>query len=124
MCVEDDAEKIPIDAVAFIENEPDAKIEKFFIDESEYIRQLSQKYGIDFMRIDIKKLKSKMLFPQDIKEMRHGIVWHSGTLLGESEYGLWGRKFLYFELDAKDSDLIKRQLENAMNKIYENIFHL
>lgn len=124
LCVEDDSEKLPVDAVAYIENEPDAKIHKFFIDESEYIRQLSQKYGIDFIRMDITKLKSKMLFPQDIEEMHHGIIWHSGTLTGESEYGLWGCKYLYFELNAKDNDSIKSQLENAMNTIYENIFHL
>ena len=124
LCVDDDSEKIPVDAVAYIENEPDEKIREFFRNESEYIRQLSQKYGIDFTCMDAEKLKSKMIFPQDIKEMRHGIIWRSSTLTGESEYGLWGRKCLYFELNAKDDDSIKSQLENAMNTIYENIFHL
>ena len=124
LCVDDDSEKIPVDAVAYIENEPDEKIREFFRNESEYIRQLSQKYGIDFTCMDAAKLKSKMIFPQDIKEMCHGIIWHSSTLTGESEYGLWGRKCLYFELNAKDDDSIKSQLENAMNTIYENIFHL
>ena len=124
LCVEDDADKMPVDVVAYIENEPDAKIQKFFRNESDFLSQLSQKYGIDFIRMDISKLKSKMIFPQDIKELRHGIVWHTGTLTGESEYGLWGRKCLYFELNAKDDDSIKSQLENAMSTIYENIFHL
>lgn len=119
LCVRDNKDNLPNDAVAYIASEPDEKIRDFFNSEADWIARLSAKYGIDFIQADYEKVRSIMLFPQDFKEMRHGIIWRSNASTSENEYGLFGRKYFYFELNSESKKPLKQQLEDVMINIYD-----
>lgn len=119
LCIEDSKDNLPYDVVAYIETVPNETIRKFYSEEKDWIKQLSAKYGIDFIQADYDKIRSIMLYPQDFKELHHGIIWRTHYSTSEREYGLFGINYLYFELTPGTHKQLKQQLEDAMIKIYD-----
>lgn len=119
LCIENSKDNLPHDVVEFIETEPDETIDNFFRKEADWISQLSEKYGLDFIKPDYDRIRSIMLFPQDFKEMHHGIIWRTNFITGESGHNFTGIKYLYMELNSDSDKPLKQQLEDAMIKIYD-----
>lgn len=119
LCINDSKDALPNDVVAYIETEHNEMIHDFFRKEAGWITRLSAKYGIDFIHPDYDKIRSIMLFPQDFKELHHGIIWRTNASTWENEYGLYGDEYLYIEINPNSRKTLKRQLEDAMIKIYD-----
>lgn len=119
LCINDSKDKLPNDVVVYIATERNEMIQDFFCKETDWISRLSAKFGIDFIHEDYDKIRSIMLFPQDFKELRHGIIWRTNTCTWDGEYGLYGEVYLYIEIDPNSRKTLKQQLEDAMIKIYD-----
>lgn len=123
LCAKDSKDNLPYDAVAYIESEPNETIRKFFTKETDWVTQLSIKYGIDLIQPNYDRIRSIMLFPQDFKELHHGIIWRTNTSTWDGEYGLYGYIYLYIEINPNSYKTLKQQLEDAMIKIYDCILN-
>lgn len=118
----DRALKVPYDKIAYVETEPDARIRKFFEKNKEWLRQWQEWYGIDIIFVDSNQIREGMVYPQDFYVFRHGFIWQmpisAGDGINDDERGDVAH---YFELNTKDAQPLRKQMENFAAIVYRSV---
>lgn len=113
--------KMPTNILAYVESVPNEKIHDFFYQDHLWVKGFSAKYGFRIVKVGVDSIRRSMFFPQDAKELRHGLIWNSPYTGHDKEYGVNGFEYFYFDIDPDKP--IRNQLEDIADKIYSSVIH-
>lgn len=113
--------KMPTNVLVYVETIPNEKIAYFFRHDHLWVDDFSAKYGFRIVKLKVDEIRKVMFFPHDAKELRHGIIWNCPYTGRDTEYGVEGYEYYYFDIDPDKP--FRNQFEDIADKIYSSVIH-
>lgn len=105
--------------LCYVNNTPDEDIRRFLHDKTDFLEQMTEKYGVGFSSADIAEIVSSLIYPEDIVAFKHGFLYYTHGTNGTNRYFV-----SYFELNPLSAMSMEQQIDDIMHKVYQRSYIL